>query len=164
MKLAKILLFFILITNQAHGKMTKGLKVTLELSPIGSFVIETSKIKGKLVKFKEGYKSKKIYLKVKDLTTGIDLRDQHLKEKLMISKFPKIYVSEVNTVKNKGSAKIKIKNIIKKISFKFKELENNFIEANFQLSLVDFNIKGIRYMGVGVKDKIKVSIVLPSKN
>lgn len=132
-----------------------GVKVDVQLSPAGSFEIDTGSISGKIEKTSSGYRAKKLSVSVRNFTTSMELRDKHTKEKLQVSEYPKITVFDVVAASGKGSAMIKIMNIKKPISFTYKESDNK-ITANFELKLSDFNIKGINYMSVGVKDTVKI--------
>ena len=161
MKNLLIFLIALIFSNSVYSEITRRVKVDVDLSPAGSFTIETTKIKGRINISKGIISGKKIYVKVKDLTTGIDLRDTHFKKKLFQKKFPKIYVTDIKGTDGIGQGKIKIKNIVSKIVFKFEKLSPTFIKGKFKLSLKDFDIRGVSYMGVGVKDKINISVILP---
>lgn len=145
----------------AYSASKKGATVYVKLSPAGSFEIK-SKIKGR-INYKNGvYKGKNISATVKSFKTGLDLRDKHTKKKMEFKKFPKILIKKATGKNNKGTATIQIKGISKNITFTFKEA-GKYLEAKFNLSLKDFKFKGIKYLGVGVKDQVKVLAVIPLK-
>lgn len=148
-------LFLFLISFSALAEV----KVDVQLSPAGSFEIVTGNINGKVQKTKEGYKAKKLSVSVNSFSTSMELRDKHTKEKLNSSEYPRITVSDVIAANGKGKANIKIMKIKKPISFTYKESGNKLV-ATFELKLSDFNIKGINYMGIGVKDIVKVKASL----
>lgn len=134
-----------------------GAKIKIQLSPAGSFEI-SGDISGKAT-VKDGvYTAKKLKFSTKSLKTGIELRDKHTKEKLGKS----ILVKEVNGKDGKGTAKIKINGISKKIKFTFKDM-GKYVSARFSLSLKDFKFTGINYMGVGVEDKVVVHVNIAKK-
>lgn len=161
MKKLGLLLLILLMAFSANAKSKKGVTVYVELSPAGSFEIK-GKVKGK-VRTKGGQLfADKITTKVKNLKTGLDLRDKHTKEKLEYKKFPKIEVTNAKGSNGKGTGTINVKGIKKKISFTYKET-GKYIKAKFNLSLKDFNFSGIKYLGVGVKDKVRVEAVVPFK-
>ena len=47
--------------------------------------------------------------------------------------------------------------------FKYKILSKKYAKASFKLDLTKFDVKGISYMGVGVKKLVDISITLPLK-
>ncbi|MDA8791860.1 YceI family protein [Bacteriovoracaceae bacterium] len=149
----KLLLFISLSLSTAFA----GGKVTMKigLSPMGSFEAKTSKVYGKVKKGKKGYTTKNLYIETKSLKTGIDLRDKHLKEKLLYKKHPKITI-EKGTFKGKsGVAIINVMGKKKKIKFKGKVVKNK-LNFEFDLSMKDFGVKKVKYLGVGAKDKVSI--------
>lgn len=62
----------------------------------------------------------------------------------------------------KGKGVISIKGISKEISGTYK-IEGQTLKANFKLSLQDFKIEKIKYLGVGVKDEVEVKVEVPVK-
>jgi hypothetical protein len=159
-KLVKLLIIFSLSFGVFAAK--KGVTVDVNLSPAGSFQIK-GKIKGSVTKNGDKFVSKDLYSPVKKFKTGMDLRDDHTKKKLEYKKYPKIEILKAAGKAGKGKAIIKIRSIKKKVSFKYKELSSKYIKVVFNLNLKDFNFEGINYMGVGVKDKVKVTAVIPIK-
>lgn len=151
--------FFLATTAVAAPK--KGVSVSVELSPAGSFEI-TGKVKGSVKKTGAGYEAKKLSFAVKKLKTGMDLRDKHTKEKLEYQKHSDVVVSDAKGSGGKGSGTITVRGVSKKFSFSFKESGKNII-ASFKLNLKEFGFTGINYMGVGVKDSVEVSAVVPVK-
>ncbi|MEN0059946.1 MAG: YceI family protein, partial [Bdellovibrio sp.] len=57
---------------------------------------------------------------------------------------------------------IRIKGIEKEIEGTY-SIEKDVLNAQFKLKLADFKITGIKYMGVGVKDEVTVSVTVPIK-
>ena len=151
-----------LLLSFSFGISAKGLKIKVNLSPAGSFDIETKKVKGKAVRKGGGFVASKIYVKTKDLKSGLDLRDNHLHDKLEKEKYSKIEILDGKAKGGKGVAVIKVKNVKKKIGFTYKESGGNLV-ISFPLSLKDFNFSGINYAGVGVKDKVMISAEVPIK-
>lgn len=140
----------------------KGLSINVPLSPAGSFKIESKKIKGKVVNSGGTYKAKELYVKVKDLDSGMDLRDEHLKNKdrLDEKKHPKIVVKNVIGKGGKGQAIIIIKKVKKKIRFTY-SIDGKLFVAKFKLNTKDFPLKKLSYLGVGVKGVIQVTARVP---
>lgn len=140
---------------------SKGLKVFVDLSPAGSFEISTSSIKGKVKKSGTSLSADKITASVKDFATGLELRDHHTKEKLEYKTYPKVTISNAKGQGGKGQAIIEVRNTKRPISFFYKEISAKYVEVSFNLSLKDFNFSGLSYMGVGVKDSVKIVATLP---
>lgn len=159
----KIFLTFSFIVLSLSIFAKKEVKILVELSPAGSFEIESQKIKGKVTKAGNAFIGKDIRIPVKKLKTGLDLRDQHLWDKLEYKKYPDIVVVNSKGENGKGVALIQVKNISKKQNFVFKVVNNNSVMVQFLLKLSDYSIDGIRYMGVGVKDAVKIKAIVPLK-
>lgn len=153
--LVAVVSFFVLSFAQAQS-LSQAL-VDVELSPTGSFEIK-GKVHGSVQKG-ETLMAKNLKFVVRSLETGIELRDKHTKEKLESS-----YVEVPKAVGQNGQGKayIVVKGVRKKIPFSYEERGSSVL-ANFDLSLSDFGIEGIRYMGVGVQDKVSVRANLPLK-
>lgn len=155
----KILVAFALtISVFAKGEIL----ISVNLSPAGSFEIKSEKVKGSAKRAGSGFITKGISVKTKTLLTGLELRDRHLHDKLEEKNFKKIEILEGKASGGKGVAVIQVKDIKKKIGFKYKESGSNLI-VNFALSLKDFKFTGINYAGVGVKDKLSVKAIIPIK-
>lgn len=157
-------LFVLFLTLFLSGAILgKGsLTVNVNLSPAGSFEIKSKKLKGKAKRAGSGFVTKGISVKTKTLLTGLELRDRHLHDKLEVKKYKKIEILDGKASGGKGVANIKVKNVTKKIKFRYKESGSNMI-VSFPLSLKDFNFSGINYAGVGVKDKVSVKAIIPIK-
>ncbi len=139
----------------------KGVVVNVDV-PGMSFQAKSSKIKGDVTKAGDSFKADKLSVKVKTLKTEMDLRDEHLREKLDYKKHSDIQVTGGVAKDGKGSATIEIKGVKKPVSFTYKENGKLFV-AKFSLSLKDFGITGISYMGLGVKDQVTVEASVPIK-
>lgn len=157
-----LLLSLLLVLSFSVYAAKKGVDVTVNLSPAGSFHVESTKIKGKLIKKGKGYTAKEIYVKVKTLKTGIDLRDDHMKKRLNPKKHPKIVVSGVVAKGGKGKGNIKIKGIKKPFKFTY-DVSGKIMKAKFKLDLSKFKVKDLKYMGVGAKKIVEVKANIPIK-
>ncbi|HPI41703.1 MAG TPA: YceI family protein, partial [Pseudobdellovibrionaceae bacterium] len=121
-----------------------------------------SEISGSVSKLSDGtLEAKNISVQLKKLKSGMSLRDEHMTKKyLETDKYPEALLLSAQGKNGIGEGIIKIKGIEKKIQGNFNVIGSN-LKAVFNLKLSDFEIKGIRYMGVGVKDQIRVEILLP---
>jgi hypothetical protein len=141
---------------------SKGVTIDVGLSPAGSFQITSSKVKGNLSKTGGKIGGKNISVSVRSMKTGIELRDDHMQKRLEPKKYKKIIIEQAIGAKGNGVAIINVKGIKKKIKFVYKEI-GSLVKATFKLSLKDFKIKDLRYMGVGVEDEVKVTALVPLK-
>ena len=79
----KILIFWLLLFSTLSIAADPAIDISVNLTPAGSFQITTPKIKGKVKKSKKGtFTAKKLTVKVKDLKTGIELRDDHMQKRI----------------------------------------------------------------------------------
>ncbi len=136
--------------------------VDVSLRPAGSFKAKTSDVKGQVVQKGTGFEAQNIVVDLKNLKTGIDLRDSHTKKHLEVEKFPEAILVSAKGQGGKGEGIIKIKGIEKKISGSYKVEGSNLI-AEFPIKLSEFQITGIKYMGVGVDDEVKLTVEVPIK-
>jgi polyisoprenoid-binding protein YceI len=131
------------------------------LSPIGSFEASAKQIIGKGEKTGDVYTAKELKVLVNQLSTGMSLRDKHLKDTLNAKDHKYIVVSNVKATKGSGTGEITINGIKKPVTFAFKDNGGKDATATFKISLKDFNIKGISYQGVGVQDAVEISATVP---
>lgn len=150
----------VFITGILHAET--GVVVDLKISPTGSFQAKTKEIKGGVTLKNGEVAAEKIVVDLKSLSTGMGLRDDHMKKKyLEVEKFPEAVLVLGKGKDGKGEGKIKIRGVEKEIKGTYKLIGDKEVEANFDLSLNDFKISGIRYMSMGVKDTAKVSVTVP---
>ena len=138
--------------------------VDVTLSPAGQFSAKTNKVSGKAFKVnkngKEYVQAKNIIIDVNSLSTGISLRDKHLKERLLSDKHPTAKLLKATGTGGKGIALLEIKGKKIKVSGKY-TISGEKLKASFPLKLEDLDITDVRYMGVGVKDTVTVNVVVP---
>jgi len=138
-----------------------GVAVDVTLSPAGSFRAETDKVTGTAFKTADGgVGAENVIVDMRTLKTGVSLRDKHTKEHLMVEKFPQAKLLKATGKDGKGEAMVEIKGVQKKVTGTYK-VEGNLLKAQFPVHLPDLDIKGIRYMGVGVKEDVVVNVILP---
>ncbi len=113
------------------------------------------KTRGSITKKGEVYTAKKLYTKISAFKSGLDLRDKHLKEKLNMSKYPKILLTDVVGRNGAGSGTLSINGKSKKHTFTYK-IVGGKLTYILNVNLSDFGVKGIKYMGVGIDDKVKI--------
>ena len=155
---------FLLILALAFSSnlFAKSMTAKVALNPMGSFEVKTKRIRGTVAKKGDTLKAANIEIAVKSFDTDNETRDEHLKDKLEFKKYPNIVVEKAVGKGGKGQAIIKVRSISKKVPFSYSE-KGNEVEVNFSISLKEYGITGINYMGVGVQDQVKISASLPVK-
>lgn len=156
MKTSLVSLFIFLFSSLAFAQV----QVNFKLSPAGSFVGKTSKVQGHVVRSGDKFTASNIQVDLKSLKTGIGLRDEHTQKHLETSKYPTAVLVSATGQGGKGTGVIRIRGIEKPIAGTYKVVGNK-LEAQFDLKPSDFNITGVRYMGVGLKDLVQVSVIVP---
>jgi hypothetical protein len=129
---------------------------SIELSPIGSFTAKVDKIKGFAKKSGSGYIADNIKIKVKDIKTGIEVRDKHLWKRFKYKKHPYIVMTKGKGSKGRGVASLKIKGMTKKVDFKYKKEGNNLV-VKFNIDLDKYKVEDLSYMGVSVKNIVPIT-------
>lgn len=135
-------------------------EMTVKLSPVGSYVAKTSDIQGSVKLVGNKVIATDVKVKTKTLKTGIALRDKHTQERLEAGKYPEIILVSGEGESGNGKGKIKIRGIEKPVSGTYK-VEGNKILAQFKLSIKDFGIENVKYLGVGVKDEVEIKVQIP---
>lgn len=153
------LLFCLLtVVSLQNSFAQQGLKATVELSPAGSFEVTSSRIRGSAKASGGGYTADQLRVAVKSLVTGIEVRDQHLQEKLKAD--GNVIVRNAVGQGGKGKAILEMAGVKKPIEFSYK-VQGKSLETDFTVNLKDFGISGISYMGVGVKDTVSIKANIP---
>lgn len=135
-------------------------EVKVSLSPAGSFVGKTKDVKGTVETDGTTYTAKDIVVGLATLETGIELRDKHTKEHLEVDKYPSAKLIKATGKDGKGTGTIEIRGVQKEISGTYK-VDGSTLTAVFSINFPDFNIKGIRYSGIGVKDAGTITVRVP---
>jgi polyisoprenoid-binding protein YceI len=136
------------------------------------------KIDGKTpdVSVKDDGKNFMVAVNLKTLTTGIGLRDSHMREKyLEVEKFPEATLSvplssikledgKVNEAEAKGTFSVHGKS--KEVSFKYKancKASVCDIEGSLPLNMKEFDVNVPSYLGVTVKPDITIKTTFKAK-
>lgn len=151
-------LFFALPLNL----FAQSLEIDVGLRPAGSFKAQTSKVNGFAIVNGNSVSAEKVMIDLKSLSTGVGLRDKHLKERLMVDKYPFAKLLTAKGTNGKGTATIELKGQKKNISGDYK-IAGNVLKADFTMKMSELDINDVRYMGVGAKDLVTVHITLPIK-
>ncbi|MBK9323587.1 MAG: YceI family protein [Bdellovibrionaceae bacterium] len=157
---ASLLLIASLFT--ANLALAASASVDINLTPAGSFKGKTADVKGFATLKGDEVSAQNIVVNLQSLKTGIELRDKHTLKHLDVAKFPQAVLLMGKGKGGKGVGKIRIRGIEKPIEGTYK-INGNELNAEFKLSLKDFNITGIKYMGVGVEDQVSLQVAVPVK-
>lgn len=154
-----------LVSLPAYGKTVTG-DVTFKGETVGGLVDLVAKGGVLSCEMNEaaGVASGSCTVKLADLTTGIDLRDDHMKNKyLEVGKFPeaKIVIKgwKTSVTPSPFEGELTIKGQTKPIKG-LAQVDGGKLNAGFTLSLKDYPAIGApEYRGIGVKDAIAVSVI-----
>jgi polyisoprenoid-binding protein YceI len=136
--------------------------VGITLTPAGSFKIKCTEVHGFVEKSGTEYNAKNILVGLKNLTTGVDVRDTHTKKYLEVEKFPNAILVSAKGKNGKGEGILRVKGIDQKIEGTYK-IADDMLIAEFPIKLSDFKINDIKYMGVGVDDDAQLTVSVPIK-
>lgn len=155
-------LIFVLMSASVSWAET-GLVADVKLTPAGSFSAKTKDVTGYAVVKGDDVSAEKIVAQLKDLKTGLALRDKHATEKyLEVGKFPEATLISATGKNGKGKGKIRLRGIEKEVEGTYK-IVGNELQATFPIKISEFGITGVKYMGVGVNDQVVVHVNVPIK-
>lgn len=152
-------LISIIISSFAHAD--NGAKASVKLFPMGDFVADIKGMKGSVTVTNGNYTAKDLSLDLNTLKSGLELRDNHAKEKyLEVKKYPTVTLLEASGTNGKGTGKLKLKDKVHDVSGTYK-INGQTLVAEFTIKLSDFGISEINYKGVGVEDEVKIEVTAP---
>lgn len=156
-----ILLFTIILplSTFAQGRA----EADVSLTPAGDFKAKVVEVKGFATVNGNTVIAENVVVNLKNLKTGLALRDKHAREKyLEVDKYPEIILLKAIGKAGKGRGRVKYRGVEKDIAGTY-AVKGNVLQAQFPLNLSDFNIKGVKYMGVGVENEVKINVEIPVK-
>jgi polyisoprenoid-binding protein YceI len=139
-----------------------SVNVHFKLSPMGNFDAKTTSVLGKAKKTPDGKVSAdKIEIPLRTLTTGIELRDKHMKDKyLEVDKYPNAIVTDAKGSGGKGTAMLEFHGVKNKVEGTY-QVSGKEITIKFVVKIPDYKIPKVKYAGVGVKDEAEVEATIP---
>lgn len=155
-------LIFIVIFKSQLAFAIKALEAEVTVSPVGDFIAAVDKVSGYIILKEKKYIGENVKFNLKNLKTGMSLRDEHALKHLNVEQFPFAELVKGEGIDGKGKATIKIHGKEKEIEGTF-IVQESYLEANFKILLSDFGIEGINYKGAGVDDEVKVTVRVPIK-
>jgi len=154
-------LFF---ASSAFAQNAKGMKAYVTLFPAGDFIAQTSDVTGfaEMVSPTE-VKASNIKVNLKTLKTGMELRDDHAKNKyLEVAKYPEAILVSATGKDGKGSGVLKFHGKENKVEGTYSLIGGNkLLKAEFKIKLSQYGINEINYKGVGVDDEVKIEVLVP---
>ncbi len=177
MKILTALFLFLTCVAESHAAPMKTTGGALTFTAIGKpgflKIHGDSKPVGPTgkVEFTDSGLSGKFAFDLKTLDTGIDLRNEHMKEKyLEIKKYPQaeLTLSELkikpedlkSDFERDFSGLLALHGVSKNVEGKFKwNAAKQEIKAQFEIKVSDFNIDIPKYLGVTVSEKVEVQVV-----
>lgn len=152
----------VLTTGFSFSAIAQNVSVDVVLNPMGDFKLKTSDVKGTATVKGDEVSASNIVVNLKSLKTGVELRDKHTQKHLDTKTHPEAILVSATGKGGKGKGKIKIKGIEKDVDGTYK-VEGKTLKADFKVTLSDFGIKDINYMGVGVEDQVTIHVAVPVK-
>jgi polyisoprenoid-binding protein YceI len=150
---------FFSFTAFAGGEATADVSLT----PAGSFTAKSETVKGEATLKGNAVTADKIVVDLRNLKTGIALRDRHSRDKyLEVDKYPEAILTDGKGKDGKGTGKLKIRGIEKAVAGSY-TIKGDTLFAEFPIKLSDYDIKKVKYMGVGVDDDVTIKISVPVK-
>lgn len=160
----QIVLISTLMLASTSNAQQKSMQAYITLFPAGDFIASTSDITGnaEMVSATE-VKAQNIKINLNALKTGLELRDEHAKNKyLEVQKFPEAVLVSASGKNGKGSGILRLHGKEVPVEGTYALLSGNtFLKAEFKSKLSQFGINEINYKGVGVDDEFKVEITVP---
>lgn len=158
-----IFVFSILSLANFAFAQDNTVKAYFVLNPMGDF-IGTMKVISGNVSLQDGkFKGKNIVVDLKSLTTGMELRDDHAKNKYLdVKKYPTAVLLEAIGANGIGKARIKIRDKETLINGTYKvSSSGKNLKAEFKIKLSSIGIADINFKGIGVEDEVRVEVIVP---
>lgn len=159
--LKSLLILSVVFISQFGFAQQGSVKAYVALSPAGDFV-GTMKSTGAATLAGGKVSAKNIIVDMKSLTTGLDLRDDHAKNKYMeVSKYPEAVLVEATGENGKGTGKLRFHGKENPVSGTYTIQGGKILNAEFKIKLSDYGISDISYKGIGVEDEVKIEVQIP---
>jgi len=142
---------------RAHAQ--NKVAILVSLTPAGHFTATSSTLSGSLVKTGSAFAASRLTVSIQSFKTGISLRDEHF-HKHFSSKYPLAVLSNLRGSAGKATANLQVNGVTKPVSMTYQD-KGNHVESEMQLKASEFNLPPAKYLGVGVRDEVKVEITMP---
>lgn len=157
-----LVLLITVFTNILYAQENVA-KAYFIMNPVGDFVAKMKVVSGFATLEDGKYKAKNIVVDLNSLVTGMNLRDDHAKNKyLEVKKYPQAILVDAIAGNEVGKARIKIHGKMVIVNGTYKIVNSGkSLTAKFKGSLSSFGIADINYKGIGVEDEFKVEVTVP---
>lgn len=156
-----LLLIISLSLSSLVAGANPGVVVDVKLTPAGDFKMKTDEVNGFAVVNGDAVTAENIVVNLKNIKTGMPLRDRHAKEKyLEVGKHPEAVLVKAVGKAGKGKGILKVRGVEKEVAGTYK-IDGGFLTAKFPVKVSEFGITGVKYMGVGVEDQVQIEVVVP---
>jgi len=129
--------------------------------------------KGRDVRLREQGSAVVVSVRLDDLTTGIELRDRHMKEKyLETNKYPtatlevdksKLQFPQGNSVSGSADARLTLHGVTRPVKITYRadgDSKQAKVDGSMRVNMKDFKIEVPSYLGVTVKPNVDVEVKL----
>lgn len=154
---------FSLVALFSFSSFSNEITVKMTLSPAGSFEAKTTKLRGDIVKTGDKYTAESLWVKIDDLKTGIDLRDDHFHKHLNFEKFPKVTLSNIVATAGKGTGTLSVNGVSNKVDFTYKVINPKKVDAILKVKPSLFKLGEAKYLEIGVDDDVEIVVSMDVK-
>lgn len=163
-KRSPVLVALLTLALYSHFGHSQGsAEADVSLTPAGDFVAKNVGVKGHATQKGDMIEASNIVVDLRKIETGLALRDKHARDKYLdVKKYPEMVLVKAVGKGGKGKGRIKYRGVEKDVEGTYK-VEGGFVHAEFPILLSEFNVTGIKYMGVGVDDEVKIRAKIPLK-
>jgi len=151
------ILFCFPLLSYAEGTI----QISVKLTPAGSFVAKSDRLKGDLTRSGSEFTSQKMSVSIDSFKTGMSLRDEHFYKHLGYESQPKALLSGLKASGGKGTGSLELNGVKKDIQFTYEEKDSMMV-ANFEVNAADFKMPHAKYLGVEVNDVVSVEVRVPA--
>lgn len=153
---------FLSLANFAFAQ-DNTVKAYFVLNPMGDFIGTMKVISGNVTLQDGKFKGKNIVVDLKSLSTGMELRDDHAKNKYLdIKKYPTATLLEAVGANGVGKARIKVRDKESLVNGTYKvSSSGKNLKAEFKIKLSSFGIAEVNFKGIGVEDEVRVEVIVP---
>ncbi len=157
----KIFAILTLLTAPSLCFAEGSIQIAVKLTPAGSFVAKSDRLKGDLSRNQGEISSQKLSVSIDSFKTGMTLRDEHFCKHLGCETQPKAVLSAIKASGGKGTGTLELNGVKRDISFNYEEKESMLI-AKFDLNAADFKMPHAKYLGVEVSDLVSIEVRVPA--
>ena len=157
----KSILPLIIICSPLASYAEGTIQISVKLTPAGSFVAKSDRLKGDLIRTGAEITSQKMSVSIDSFKTGMSLRDEHFYKHLGYESQPKALLSAIKASGGKGTGSLELNGVKKEIQFAYEEKDSMMV-AKFDVNAADFKMPHAKYLGVEVNDIVSIEVRVPA--